>query len=231
MDRRFDTKGGAQVITCASCGAAAETGRSGGKAGGRLPPQAVARFFNHKGWHVGAKPRQDRCPDCLNPKRKDETELGKDAQIITINAPQPGASERPPREATREDRRLIFAKLEEVYIDERQGYSTGWNDQRVAQDMAVPRAWVEEIRDQNFGPQKADQSPEVVALTASINSFETDLELHGEAVRTAIRRAAQLTQEAGELVKQAAAVENRSEALQARLTSLRDELRKLTGTR
>ena len=102
-----------------------------------------------------------------------------------VHLPDPGASARPPRQMSREDRRLIFAKLEEVYIDEKTGYSTGWNDDAVAKDMACPRAWVEEIREQNFGPQKTDQSAEVVAIRAALNEAEADITVATNALKLA----------------------------------------------
>lgn len=68
----------------------------------------------------------------------------------------------PPREMSRSDKRIIFNKLEEVYIDENTGYSSGWSDQRVAVDLGVPIEWVRSLRDENFGPE--GHSPEAKAL-------------------------------------------------------------------
>lgn len=77
--------------------------------------------------------------------------------------PAPNGSERPKVDlklvaATikRDDRRIIFAKLNELYIDEHKGYCEGWTDQRVAEDLGVPRAWVEALREENFGPVKSN---------------------------------------------------------------------------
>jgi len=227
MDRRFPIENGAQVITCGGCGRKDEAGRNGGKAGGNLPPVAIARFFSQRGWRVGATPRKDRCPDCLNPKRntKEETELSTKLTVIDqIRPPKPGASEEPPRQMSREDRRLIFAKLEEVYVDERVGYAAGWNDEKVAKDMAVPRAWVEVIRDENFGPQKAEQSAEVIDLRERIEKAERE----GAALADdagAIRKAA----EGAALA--AAKIEGRARDLLKGVETLRDDLRKLTGVR
>lgn len=57
----------------------------------------------------------------------------------------------PPREMSREDRRLVFAKIDEHYLDN--SYEKDWNDRRVATDLGVPLAWVQDIRDVNFGPE------------------------------------------------------------------------------
>lgn len=177
MDRRFPIENGHQVIACGACGAKGYTGRKGGRGGGALPPQAIASFFAAQGWRIGQTARKDRCPACHHPRKisKGAPEVAADPRIDTIVPPQPGASARPPRVLEREDRRLIFAKLEEVYVDENTGYTAGWNDDAVARDMNVPRAWVEEIREQNFGPQKASQSAEVQAIDDAIRAVEAQL--------------------------------------------------------
>lgn len=72
-----------------------------------------------------------------------------------------------PEGPTRDDRRLIFAKLEEVYLDESRGYDNGWTDHRVSTDLGVPRAWVELIRNENFGPTK--DNPEIRELLVKID--------------------------------------------------------------
>ena len=63
----------------------------------------------------------------------------------------------PPREMRREDRRSIFAKIEEVYLDEDKGYSSGWSDAKVSQSLGVPLAWVREIREENFGIEQSNE--------------------------------------------------------------------------
>ena len=59
----------------------------------------------------------------------------------------------PPRQMTRGDRQVIWNKLQDVYPKEDKGYMGEWTDGRVAKDLGVPRAWVTEIRAQNFGPE------------------------------------------------------------------------------
>ena len=61
-----------------------------------------------------------------------------------------------PTEMSRSDRRIIFAKLEEVYQDEEIGYRNPWTDVTVARDLGshIPVAWVAQVREENFGPAK-----------------------------------------------------------------------------
>ena len=56
-----------------------------------------------------------------------------------------------------EDRRIIFEKLNEVYLNEREGYSEDWTDKKVAEHLGVPQAWVTQIRADNFGPHGSNK--------------------------------------------------------------------------
>jgi hypothetical protein len=92
------------------------------------------------------------------PKPQPEPEPGKQGQIRTSEGwkdpPEPVKpilEESAERSMGREDRRVIWAKLEEVYADEATGYKPGWSDGRVARDLNVPLSWVTVVRDENFG--------------------------------------------------------------------------------
>ena len=61
------------------------------------------------------------------------------------------------RVMTREDRRIIFEKLNEVYLNDKVGYAQGWTDEKVATDLGVPRAWVRLIREENFGDEVGNE--------------------------------------------------------------------------
>jgi hypothetical protein len=67
---------------------------------------------------------------------------------------------------SRDDRRIIYAKLNDVYVGPDAGYATGWTDQKVATDLGVAREWVAEVREDLFGPVKSN--PELDALLAEI---------------------------------------------------------------
>jgi hypothetical protein len=71
------------------------------------------------------------------------------------------AADAPP-EMTREYRRTIFAKLQDVYLDEARGYQSPWTDQAVAKDLGCPLAWIATVRDENFGP--ASDNSEIRAM-------------------------------------------------------------------
>lgn len=137
-------------ITCSSCGVSTAINIETSK--GFLVPQAIRMKFERMRWEVGRHSNRDLCPACVLKQKE------KPALKIVSSSPTPAApaaalspSEQPPRTMQRDDRRIIFEKLNEVYLDDKRGYDTGWSDQRVAADLGVPRKWVELIRAENFG--------------------------------------------------------------------------------
>ncbi len=140
----------ALVITC-SCGETSSSFRGA---------SAAEVDFRRQGWWIGARPKQDRCPSCNAKGAKPDTIKSFADLRIVATTPEPEQMPRPTSEAekpadpTREERRIIFAKLQDVYLDEQRGYDNGWTDHRVATDLAVPRAWVAAIREENFGPTR-----------------------------------------------------------------------------
>lgn len=217
-----------EYATCGACGITEYVKTQTGLR--RLPPVGVIRALRRHGWFIGSQPKKDRCPDCLAARKKlkhpakEGEGMAHETPVVELRPPMPGASEHQPRAMTREDRRLVFAKLEEVYVDERTGYSPGWNDHRVAEDMNCPRKWVETIRDENFGPQRTDQSAEVIELSGRIQQMERD----GAAL---VDEATQIRRTADEARVAAALIEGRGRDLLKGLESVRGELRKLVGGR
>ena len=79
-----------------------------------------------------------------------------DNKVVPINAEAP-------RTMTRDERRIIFEKLNDVYVSEKVGYMEDWNDEKVAKDLGVARAWVSGLREEMFGPDINEQSTRVIA--------------------------------------------------------------------
>jgi len=152
--------------------------------GSQSVEQAFAdRMFRNKGWEIGRNRKYDRCPQCLQID-KDATEMRRAARVAkpasnavaikppaTQTIPKPVAdliqdwstamdnkaapvkADEPPSMG-REDSRIIFAKLNEVYLDERAGYAGDWSDEKIAKILDVPRSWVATVRDLHFGPDR-----------------------------------------------------------------------------
>ncbi|GJE54560.1 hypothetical protein [Methylobacterium thuringiense] len=191
-------------LTCGSCGCGEALGRM--NFGSGIAQEQVPKKFEDKGWRVGKRHdgRDDLCPACLNREQearrnkihavttkeadvnKASTASGRIGEAKTERGSWPDALKSSthtadaPREMTREHRRLIFLKLEEVYLDERLGYSAGWTDERVAADLGIPRAWVSTIRDENFGPNFSEELKLAIeaakALTLDKEDFRKEIE-------------------------------------------------------
>lgn len=125
-------------LACCKCGVTESINAAG--SGGVLPDNVISKKFHQKGWETGSSRKHDLCSACVNRKK------------IKVVSMEPAVKAEVPREMSREDRRVIFEKLNETYVDEASGYAPGWSDNRVAIDLGVPRAWVAKVRDEMFGP-------------------------------------------------------------------------------
>ena len=131
----------------------------------------VTQKFEKHGWKIGKTAPHHRCPKCFiaiksAAKRKGEAHMS--SKIVSmITPPLPLSQElnastaissqtvdvpRGERAMSRDERRLIIAKMQDIYLNETVGYAGDWSDEKVAKDMGVPRIWVAQIRDETFGP-------------------------------------------------------------------------------
>ncbi len=188
------------LIRCSSCGASDKVSLH---RNGPMPPDFTARRFEAMGWNTD-KGRRDRdfCPACakakFHPRKESSVKMATttddprtatfagetaaprpvlvpDAPLSTAQALE--AAPGPPMargELSRDDRRVVFAKLNEVYIDENTGYSVGWGDRRVANDLGVPVEWVKTVRDANFGPDVS--SAEIKELVDQSKACSADVQ-------------------------------------------------------
>jgi hypothetical protein len=143
----------------------------------------ISSKLGMKDWEIGRRRRDHRCPRCIrNAKLLCEPDqepgysfqsktgetmppgnlrLVKDAFMTSTmpTTPPPPPKTKPTaaavetRAMTRDDKNIIYAKLQDVYLNEKVGYADGWSDQRVATDLNIPRAWVATIRDEFFGDE------------------------------------------------------------------------------
>ncbi|TCR01082.1 hypothetical protein [Neorhizobium sp. JUb45] len=173
----------AMKISCAHCGAVAyhpfQTGHK------RRPPVAAQQYFQNKGWSVGSSARKDFCPLHARPAQRKAT------KNMTNAVANPAPMAEPPRECTREDRRIIMEKLDEVYGKD--AYKTPWTDTAVAKDLGVPRDWVTKTRDEFFGPAGSnplfdEYAEKQVQVTAAMEEV-SDLVKKADAAASASREA------------------------------------------
>jgi hypothetical protein len=123
-----------------------------------MAPEGVAARFRNKGWSVSTRDGGDICPKCQERK--------KTAKQETPHVVEMKIKAEPPREMSKEDQRIVFAEINDVYLDEKTGYSSGWNDKKVAEKLGVPLAWVKQVREAHFGKEgeTEDLSRELKAL-------------------------------------------------------------------
>lgn len=210
-------------IVCGACGAKDHVLNSNRDKA--APPEVIRRWFTDRGWTFGARPQDDRCPTCNAQARKKKGRILPDLSAADRTAKEPQMTEpaKPPvapppaeaptfrvvepapaREMTRDDRRIILSKLQDVYVDEAVGYDRGWSDKRVAEDLGVPRAWVAELREPNFGPARDNE--DVRALLAAQERVAQEAAEIKEATVALVERAAALAGEVAALRKTADAI-------------------------
>ena len=132
-----------------------------GKRSGSLHVTFVHKKFTSLGWGIGRNFNHDTCPECVS---KNKFKYIQSKESIMSNVTPLSVKAEPPQPMTKEDRRIIFAKIDENYVDEMSGYSGDWNDEKVAKDLNVPRAWVSQIREDNFGPEIGEVVAQDVTL-------------------------------------------------------------------
>ncbi len=176
----------AMRITCACCGAVAYFPHQTGV--NRKPPIAATQQFQNKGWVVGSNPRKDFCPVHASPaKRKGQKAMADTVATIADK----------PREMSREDRRIINDKLDEVYAKD--AYKSPWTDAAVAKDLGVPRDWVAQVREQFFGP--AGSNPLYDEFLKETAQMEIAFRAYEQATAHAEKAAADQRRVQGDLFK------------------------------
>lgn len=176
-------------LVCGSCGCGETLGRQ--NFGPEIADTQVPKKFEERGWSVGKRRdgRDDRCPSCVNrdqEARRRRLHVVQCEECVPVPQTAPGFAvvapakqqatlAEKPREMTRDERRLIWAKLDEVYVDEKVGYSAGWTDARLAQDLGIPRAWVSMIREENFGPGVSEEVQAFLKEAARLQQIKESL--------------------------------------------------------
>jgi hypothetical protein len=137
--------------------------------------QFIKRKMEAKGWEISRKRDDHLCPACSNrinpphPPKVKPISNGKAHHMKAQTPPIKTLPEAVSRLMSREDRRIIFEKLNEVYLNEKVGYSGDWSDDKVATDLNVPRAWVRLIREENLGDANSNEA--MAASNADVQAF------------------------------------------------------------
>ena len=125
------------------------------------------------------------------------------------------AKKEAPADATPEDRRIIGAKLDDVYDVKAGHYATGWTDQKVATDLGVPRAWVEQVRKLFYGEEASN--PEIDALIAEASALKKSVEPLAASI-------AKMRADLTGLIAEHAKLTTRSDMIERRLVEIKKAL-------
>jgi hypothetical protein len=183
----------------------------------------LTRKFSEMGWQIGRTASRHLCPACIGKQPQlvvpkhiaaidaaitpfEEKKPMKTSMTTTEAVRQAGyggisketlrAISAEAREMDRDDRRVIYDKLNDHYETAPQtGYRGGWNDARVARDLGVPVEWVAKVRDDLLGPDTNLMLAEQMAATqAGIAECREYLALlkevkdHGEKVEAMLEK-------------------------------------------
>jgi hypothetical protein len=209
----------------------------------------AARKFTDLGWQIGKRAKEDRCPKC-KPQPPALTVVptpppapvysiapgDRDLRVVgdhNFNAPKGDTMRKnvdmtiipvpleEPRQMGREDRRLVFEKINEVYDKDR--YTGDWTDKKIAEDLGCPRAWVASVRDEMFGPEGGNEVifAEIEATKKVIAEAQKALDAGAE-IKT---QAQVLLDRANAVARETAPLHDRMQTLTVRLRELEKMLR------
>jgi hypothetical protein len=165
-------------IWCAACGSTLDLTLTANRHADNVERRAKA-----KGWDCD-KNRANRtiCPDCkaapparIKPAMPVVPKACRSATAVKPAIPAiPTANMEPPmttitpavRPATPDEGMRIRHKLDGVFDDAKGMYLDGFSDQRVAEELKLPRKMIEQIREAAYGPIRTD--PEIEQLRTDI---------------------------------------------------------------
>lgn len=190
----------AQVIHCSYC-KAFDTLRGHGL----VSVEFAKKKFTQRGWDIHKKAA---CPRCvvkfkaqsaaraeqkvvpmvkpITPVQPAAKPMRSLAELSLVAAVKPAPSETAPREMSPLDRRKVFRAIDEVWDENTGRYGGGATDNRIAEQLNVPRAWVEDVRRESFGD--AGDNQDLVELRAALDEASKHAEgLMNEALALATK--------------------------------------------
>lgn len=151
-----DTKKRAQVVCCGYCKSTEEIFPKGNL----LPPEAVKGMAVNKGWKW-VKTGKHVCPKCI-----------KKFKAVSMSKTK---SDDAPREMQPADKRNIFREIDANYDEKNQRYLDNATDQEISKKLGVPRKWVSDIREADFGPSGRNEEMERVASAIGLMAHQAKM--------------------------------------------------------
>lgn len=185
-------------ITCGGCGETCDVVDTSATV---INHTALRRKYMQKGWHVGVTSSDDRCPACLAKRERLKVVPGIDD---TKEQPMAEPTKTSPPSATADVKRRINQKLFDVYAGPGSGYVDGWGDNRVAEEIGVPRALVAAIREEFHGPEGT--SPDIRKLLSDVDAIADEAAKIERRAADVARDGKAMLDRVSELIKAAAAI-------------------------
>lgn len=170
QERHDGAVGIAQFVKCHECDSELRVSPTG--SGSVLPENFIRKKAIQSGW-VWKKNGRHECPNCLK-----GDDMDTDA----------------PREMSAADRRKIFREIDEGYDEVNSRYCDNITDNVIAKKLGVPRKWVSDIRDENFGP--SGENVEMDRLASNLGKVQADLT---DAINKCMVTAAEAEKKLGEV--------------------------------
>jgi hypothetical protein len=171
-------------VTCGQCGRSeqfVDTARTS------MADTVIAKRARFAGWSIARQKRKDRCPACAHPVKQP-----KEPKIVPVAMTPPTPAAAPPRTATVADRRRILDHLEAAYDIDRGWYRDDGSDQKSADALQVPRAWVAEVRGGMFGEDRNEARDArllaIGALQVRLTQCERQIEEHFSKLTDAVAK-------------------------------------------
>lgn len=147
-------------IECCKCDTVEDIVASGHT--GSLPQTVINKKFQQKGWKTGRKPVCPGCQAKSHHRAEAQTMKAKTidsiaTQINSQSPPQPPVAIDPPRQMTAADKRKVFRAIDDQWDENKGRYIGAASDQHLADTLGVPRAWVKEVREENFGKTQRNE--------------------------------------------------------------------------
>lgn len=154
--------------TCVKCGAFGDIVLNSPAS---MAIEVHRKTLTMRGWSLSSRSQNPICPQCLKPSRSLEVTQ---PSVAAVSAPATVSASAAitalGRGPTSDQRLAIRGALDKNFDDKAGMYLGGCSDISIAEDLNLPRAWVEMIREAAYGPIRI--TPEIQALQRDLAALQ-----------------------------------------------------------
>jgi hypothetical protein len=178
---RGEGRGKVARFRCQQCFATLDLTIKPGKA---MSPDHFARMAARSGWRADPeRMSKTLCPDCLHPAKPPAAVTAKRIQSAPQPTQEPAMSS--PKitpikptvvNLTADQRVQVRHRLDKHFDDSVGVYLDGMTDQKIADELDVPRAIIEQMREAAYGPIRVH--PDILLLRNEVAMFQRVIDEH-----------------------------------------------------